>query len=163
MQRKEQIIRLINLKRINKKTIKKEGFTLVELMVVIVIIGTLMGILFAVIGDGNQDEKLAKIAVQQANAALTIKLGDFQAECGRLPSTDEGLRALLEPPADLPCAGKSFLKNDKLLGVRSGCPFKYELVDEANYKIWYLGSDCREGGDGDKADKTFDELLNGPG
>lgn len=75
------------------------AFTLIEIMLVVVIIG----ILAAVIGPKLTGKtKGAKVsATRQSIGALNTTLGMFEMHAGRFPTTDEGLDALINKPADL--------------------------------------------------------------
>jgi len=77
----------------------KKGFTLIEIMLVVVIIG----ILAAVIGPRLSGKtNTAKIkATKSSIESLKTVLGMFEMHAGRYPTTDEGLQALLEKPGDL--------------------------------------------------------------
>ncbi len=78
---------------------QRRGFTLIEIMLVVVIIG----ILAAVIGPKMAGKtKGAKVsATRQSIKALETTLGLFEIQSGRFPTTEEGLNALLEKPSDL--------------------------------------------------------------
>lgn len=78
---------------------QRQGFTLIEIMLVVVIIG----ILAAVIGPRMAGKtKGAKVsATRQSIKALETTLGMFEIQAGRFPTTEEGLNALLEKPGDL--------------------------------------------------------------
>ena len=78
---------------------KKKGFTLVELLVVIVIISMLAAFvapnLFRHVLRAKKDLARPKMAI------IESALEQFALHCGRFPDDSEGLNALLEPPADL--------------------------------------------------------------
>lgn len=144
----------------SRKVRKKNGFTLVELMVVIVILGALMGMLLFLINDGGYDEKLVDLKIKSDNIQLKLKLEDFKQKCGRLPTSDEGLIALAEPPAD--CSSLKTKKLDQIIKDKAGCPYQYELDESGTtYKIKHLGKDCKEGGEEENQDRYFDDIVKG--
>lgn len=128
------------------------GMTLIEIMIVIAIIGTLM----AVVGQKfmnaskNANVKLTKTQIKQ----LESKLDQYYTDCGSYPTTDQGLMALLENPGADACSNWGpnpyINKKDELVD-----PFKNQLVyesDGATYKIISYGADKKEGGSGADAD-----------
>src|SRR3954454_604489 len=84
--------------RTKRKTIarRSSGFTLVEIMVVLVVIGILAAAIIPQFIGTTQD---AKVSTAKANVAeLESALGRFYVNMDRYPSSDEGLKALVESP-----------------------------------------------------------------
>lgn len=75
------------------------GFTLIELMLVVIIIGIIAAI--AVPRMTGRTERARTAAAKQGIAALTTALDGFELSVGRFPSTEEGLNVLIERPAGL--------------------------------------------------------------
>jgi len=76
----------------------QRGFTLIEIIVVVVIIGLLAAVVTQTLSGRTDDARIAKARqdIQAMETALTLyKLDNF-----RYPTTDQGLRALVERPAD---------------------------------------------------------------
>jgi general secretion pathway protein G len=76
----------------------QSGFTLIEIIVVVVIIGLLAAVVTQTLSGRTDDARIAKARqdIQAMETALTLfKLDNF-----RYPTTDQGLRALVEKPAD---------------------------------------------------------------
>ncbi|MCM8812143.1 MAG: type II secretion system major pseudopilin GspG [Candidatus Omnitrophica bacterium] len=80
---------------------KKKGFTLIELMLVIVIIGALVAMVVPKLaGRSEQARRTAAEADIKGNLSLALRL--YEVDNGRYPTTEQGLKALLEKPAAPP-------------------------------------------------------------
>lgn len=80
-----------------KKIIKDaRGFSLIELMVVIVILGILAGMIMPKLIGRTDDAKIVKAKVDMAALDTALKL--YKLDNGEYPTTEQGLRALIEPP-----------------------------------------------------------------
>lgn len=78
----------------------RDGFTLIEIMLVVIIIGILAAMVipnFA--GQGDKARRAAARADVEANLAVALDL--FELNVGRYPTTEEGLKALVERPTSL--------------------------------------------------------------
>jgi general secretion pathway protein G len=73
------------------------GFTLIELMVVIVILGILAGLIVPRIMGRPEQAKQLKARMQIESIGTTLKL--YKLDNGMYPSTEQGLQALVEPPS----------------------------------------------------------------
>jgi general secretion pathway protein G len=73
------------------------GFTLIELMVVIVILGILAGMIVPRIMDRPDEARRTKAEVDIGALGQALKL--YKLDTGKYPSTDQGLQALVEPPS----------------------------------------------------------------
>jgi general secretion pathway protein G len=129
------------------------GFTLLELLVVIVIIG----LLAAYVGP-KYFQKLGKSEVTIAKAqieGLEKTLGIYRLDVGRYPTTEEGLAALMAAP---PTAGAKWNGPylDKALPLDPwGNPYQYKSPgSKGDYEIISTGKDGQPGGTGDNADIT---------
>jgi len=126
------------------------GFTLLELLVVMVIIGLLAGLVapryFAQVGKSN-----TKVARAQINS-LEQALDQFRLDVGRYPSTDEGLDALNVAPASLDGWSGPYLKKGIPLDPW-GKPYLYRQPGtNAEIDLYSYGKDGRPGGTGEDAD-----------
>ncbi|CAK8716121.1 Type II secretion system core protein G [Candidatus Electrothrix laxa] len=88
----------IRIQKKNRLTLRDEkGFTLIELMVVIVILGILAGMIVPRIMDRPEEARRTKASIDIG--ALSQALNMYQLDNGKYPTTDQGLQALVEPPA----------------------------------------------------------------
>ena len=74
----------------------EKGFTLIELMVVIVILGILAGLIVPRIMGRPDEARRAKARIQIESLETALKL--YKLDNGNYPSTEQGLNALVEPP-----------------------------------------------------------------
>lgn len=129
-----------------------QGFTLLELLVVMVIIGLLAGYVgpkyFAQIG--KSEIKLARAQID----ALDKSLDQFRLDTGHYPSMEDGLAALVARPASEPKWDGPYLKK----GVPQdpwGNPYVYRIPGEhSEYDLLSYGKDGQLGGEGEAADIT---------
>jgi general secretion pathway protein G len=133
--------------RVGRRT---AGFTLLELLVVMVIIGLLAGLVapryFGQLGKSN-----TKVARAQINA-LEQALDQFRLDVGRYPSTEEGLDALNHAPANIEGWSGPYLKKGVPLDPW-GKPYVYQQPgSNAELDLLSFGKDGRPGGTGEGAD-----------
>jgi len=129
------------------------GFTLLELLVVIVIIGLLAAFVapkyFGQIGRSKTQMARAQID------AFEKGLDQYRIDIGHYPSTDAGLIALFAPPNNEPNWHGAYLKK----GIPSD-PWNHAYVyrspgsDGREYEILSFGADGQQGGSGEDADIT---------
>lgn len=128
------------------------GFTLLELLVVLVIIGLLAGIvgprLFKNVGKSEITTARAQID------ALGKALDQYRLDVGRYPATQEGLAALTVKPAGEAHWNGPYLKRAAPLDPW-GMPYQYKYPGERNaddYDLFSFGPDKTPGGDRENAD-----------
>ena len=135
----------------------QRGFTLIEIMAVVVIMGLLMGIVGTAVFSQIDKARVntTKAQIDQLEAALTF----YQMDNGRFPTTEQGLEALVERPTSAPeprnynAAG--YLKKRQVPHDGWGNPFQYAMPGTNNtegFDIWSLGADGQPGGTGTNAD-----------
>ncbi len=133
----------------------QSGFTLIEIMVVVVILGVLAAI---VVPNIMSRPDQAKVTVANADVkAIASSLEMYRLDNGFYPSTDQGLEALVREPSGNPEPRNwnpdGYLK--KLPQDPWGNAYQYEQPGTKNitsYDLYSLGADGRVGGDGFNAD-----------
>jgi general secretion pathway protein G len=128
------------------------GFTLLELLVVMVIIGLLAGFVapryFAQVGKSQ-----VKVARAQIDA-LDKALDEFRLDMGRYPTSEEGLAILMTAPSNEPNWGGPYLKKGVPLDPW-GRPYLYQQPGtHGDFDLLSYGKDGRPGGTGEDADIT---------
>ena len=129
---------------------RQSGFTLLELLVVVAIIGLLVGYVgpryFGQVGKSEVTTAKAQID------ALEKALDQYRLDVGRYPTTELGLSALVERPPDEQKWNGPYLKKAVPLDPW-GKPYVYKFPSErGDYDIVSYGKDGRPGGSGEDAD-----------
>lgn len=127
-----------------------KGFTLIELMVVIVILGILAGLIVPRIMGRPEEAKQLKAKVQIESFETALKL--YKLDNSTYPSTEQGLLALVEQPSTPPLAKKwregGYLEKGKVPKDPWGNDFIYISPGmHGDYDIISFGADGAEGGD----------------
>ncbi len=137
---------------LNQPMKNQAGFTLVELIVVVIIIGLLAGLV--VPQFIKQEEKAtAKVAKAQIELFGTA-LDTFRLDVGRYPTSQEGLAALMQKPGGVDRWDGPYLKKD-LPPDPWNKPYIYKSPgDHGVYDIISYGADGAPGGDGNDRDIT---------
>ncbi len=130
---------------------KPQGFTLLELLVVMVIIGLLASYVAPRFFDqvGKSEIKATRAQLDSFEKAL----GAFRLDNGHFPSTQQGLRALVERPADEPRWSKPYLSK-AVPADPWGRAYIYRSPGEQgrDYDLLSLGKDGQAGGTDENAD-----------
>jgi general secretion pathway protein G len=138
------------------KTLKdSRGFTLIELMVVIVILSLLAVLVGPKIIGRSDDAKVADAKVQIRNLETALKL--YKLDSGNYPTTEQGLQALLTKPTvgKIPNNYKAegYLDNKNLPKDPWGAEYIYLSPGEhGDYDLYSFGADGARGGEGKNAD-----------
>jgi general secretion pathway protein G len=138
-------------KRGNRR--RQAGFTLVELLVVLIILGLIAAFaaprVIKFVGGAKTDS--AKIQIERLSGVLDL----YRLQVGRYPSDDVGLDALMEQPADAPNWDGPYLKKADALNDPWSRPYLYRFPGEhGDYDLYTLGADGQEGGEGEDRDLT---------
>jgi len=139
-------------KEARRRRERQSGFTMIELLVVMVILGMLAA-LVAPNFFQNVGKARAKTArVQIAN--LSTALDALALDTGRYPNSSEGIDALLDPPSGMDMWDGPYIK--KLPRDPWGNEYVYRGPEggRGDYEIMSYGADGSPGGDGDAADIT---------
>ena len=135
--------------------INERGFTLIELMVVIVILGILAGLIIPRIMGRPDEARSAKARLQIESLETALKL--YKLDNGSYPSTEQGLRALVEAPAAGGLA-KSWRQGGYLeKGNVPKDPWDHDFVyispgSHGDFDLSSLGADGEPGGEGKNKD-----------
>lgn len=127
------------------------GFTLVELLVVLVILVMLASLVGPrVIGYlGSSKAKAAKVQIESLGSALQL----YKLDVGRYPTTAEGLKALVERPGNASTWNGPYLNKRELPADPWGKVYEYRSPGEhGEFDIFSLGADGQPGGEGENAD-----------
>ena len=128
------------------------GFTLLELLVVIVIIGMLAGLVAPRYFDqvSKSNTKIAKAQIDSLEKALD----QYRLDVGSYPTTDQGLAALNTRPQNLERWAGPYLKK-AVPADPWGARYVYKAPgDHGDYDLMSYGSDGQPGGTGEAADVT---------
>ncbi|RKY02230.1 MAG: type II secretion system protein GspG [Spirochaetes bacterium] len=134
------------------------GFTLIELMVVIVILGILAGFIIPRITKRPEEARVTKAKVEISTLEQALEL--YYLDNGMYPTTEQGLRALIEKPQIDPIPPNwkegGYLAKKKIPVDPWGRPYVYISpgIHNEDYDLYSLGRDGKEGGEGYDADIT---------
>ena len=129
------------------------GFSLIELLVVIIILGLLAGLvgprLFSRVGQSKTAAARAQIEL------FSAALDQYRLDVGSYPATAAGLQALVQG-SNAPNWNGPYLKKNTVPADPWGKPYLYKCCpgDHGDFDIWSLGADGAAGGDGENADVT---------
>lgn len=137
----------------NSRSVRRSaGFTLVEIMVVVIILGVLAATVIPQFIGTTHDAKVsaAKAAISELEGALER----YSLHMDRYPTTDEGLKVLTEAPAGADKKWRGPYVNQVRVDPWSS-PYQYRQPGTHNptrFDLWSRGADGAEGGEGNNAD-----------
>jgi len=123
------------------------AFTLIELLLVLVILGVLAAIVVPKLAGRSEDAKIK--ATKAEIAILEGSLDQFEIDCSRYPTTEEGLRVLVEKPDNVDSWRGPYVKKG-LPTDQWNRPYNYTYPGSNNpsgFDLYSFGPDGREGGD----------------
>jgi general secretion pathway protein G len=130
---------------------RQRGMTLIEILVVLVLIGIVLGIVGGnFIGKGEKAKAdAAKIEIGQISQTLDL----YKLEVGRYPTSQEGLQALISAPAGVANWNGPYWKKSTVPKDPWGNEYRYASPgSKGPYEIVSLGADGKEGGEGPDKD-----------
>ena len=130
----------------------ERGFTLLELLVVLAILGLLIGLVApaALRQLGSAKEKIAHQSIERLASVLDI----YKLDVGAYPTTDQGLQALIAKPQGVSRWSGPYVKGDKVPEDPWGRPFLYRSPSQRpghEFDLFSLGPSGQAGGTGDAA------------
>lgn len=132
----------------------RRGFTLVEMLLVIAIIGLIAALIGPQIAKSFQKGQVQTTRAQLENLSTAVE--SFYTDTGRYPTEAEGLKALVEKVDGLAGWNGPYLKKKVLPKDGWGGDFVYKLDKDFGYVIRSLGADKREGGAPGSQDADID-------
>ena len=141
----------MNPLRLRLRRARQAGFTLIELMVVLVIIGVLAALIVPNVLDRADDARVTAARTDVNNLMQALKL--YRLDNQRYPTSEQGLQALVNKPATppIPANWKPYL--DKLPNDPWGRPYQYLNPGvKGEIDVMSLGADGQTGGEGKNAD-----------
>lgn len=130
---------------------RRQGFTLIELMVVLVIIGVLAALIVPNVLDRADDARVTAARTDVNNLMQALKL--YRLDNQRYPTTEQGLQALVTRPTTAPTPPNWRPYLDKLPQDPWGRPYQYlNPGTNAEIDVLSLGADAQPGGEGKNAD-----------
>jgi general secretion pathway protein G len=124
---------------------RRAGFTLVEMLVVLAIIGSIVGLVGPRVLNYLSESKVKTAQIQMENLASALDL--FYLDAGRYPSTEEGLNALVQRPASVASWSGPYLKSTGVPKDPWGHPYLYRAPGQNGpYDVGSTGPEGREGG-----------------
>jgi len=141
--------------RLARPVSNKQGFTLIEIMVVVVILGILAGLIVPRIMDRPEEARRTKAAIQIQSIEQALKL--YKLDNGEYPTTEQGLQALIEPPS-VGRLAKKWRKEGYLdKGRVPKDPWDNDFVYispglHSDFDLMSYGPDGEAGGEGNDAD-----------
>ncbi|UCG74184.1 MAG: type II secretion system major pseudopilin GspG [Chromatiales bacterium] len=141
----------MNGRKHSRRRTRQSGFTLIEIMVVVVILGILAALIAPNVISRIDEAQITK--VKQDIRALESALKLYRLDNFRYPTTDEGLDALVTPPNDPNARWPEGGYLDRLPRDPWDKPYAYlNPGNQGEYDVYSLGRDGQQGGEGLDAD-----------
>jgi general secretion pathway protein G len=135
------------------------GFTMIELLLVLVILGVLAAIVVPKFAGRSEQAKVT--AAKTDIGRLEVALDAFEIDNGRFPTSQEGLRVLFERPSDAQAWRGPYIKR----GIPRD-PWNNEYIyeypgryNENSYDLYSMGPDMRQGSEDDVTNWTVEDRV----
>ncbi|MDR3436564.1 type II secretion system major pseudopilin GspG [Telmatospirillum sp.] len=144
---------VFSIPHLSSRRSRQAGFTLLELLVVLGILGLLIGLVApaALQQFGSAKQKIAQQSIERLVGILDI----YKLDVGRYPTTEQGLQALISRPTTEPHWNGPYLKGDTVPEDPWGRPFLYRAPGQRPnhaFDLYSLGADGQPGGTSENAD-----------
>lgn len=136
---------------------QRSAFTLIEIMVVIIILGLLAAFVIPNITGKSEEAKQKLVCIQMKSLNESLKM--FKVDNGAYPTTEEGLKALLQNPNPdeyTSYSASGYLEGKALPKDPWNKPYLYLNID-GSVELISLGSDGKEGGKDEDKDQKLSE------
>ncbi|MBB4196383.1 general secretion pathway protein G [Rhodoblastus sphagnicola] len=140
-------LRMGAARRLTRRASRRAGFSLVEMLVVLAIIGMIVGLVGPRVLNYLSESKVKTAQIQMENIASALDL--FYLDAGRYPTTEEGLAALVRPPSGLAGWNGPYLKSNTAPHDPWCHDYLYRAPGQnAPYDVGSRGPTGKEGGAG---------------
>jgi len=141
----------MTVSKVMKKNNAQQGFTLIEILVVLAIIGLLAGLIGPQVMKqfSSSKPKTARLQIEGLASALDL----YRLDTGRYPTKSQGLQALIKQPEGVNSWSGPYLRKSSI--PKDPWDAQYEYIypgSKAEFEVYSLGADGQSGGEGDNAD-----------
>lgn len=140
-------------KNLSKRAFAMRGFTLIELLLVVAILSILAAVVLPRFSGKTKQANIA--AAKTTISSISTALGNFEVDCGRFPTTDEGLNALVQQPNDAQNWNKAGYLDKAVPKDPWGHDYVYRCPGQHNpngFDLYSFGPDGQDG--------TEDDITN---
>jgi len=128
----------------------RKGFTLIELMLVVIIIGVLVSMVAPRLAGRSEEARIAA-AKADINANISVALDLYELDSGGYPDTEDGLAGLIAKPASAARWKGPYLKKEPVDPWGKKYMYRYPGGHGNDYDLYSCGHDGAEGGGDDVA------------